>query len=106
MSEIRVSAQRDFLVATVISAASIKKCRLKVYERKILLTGKKMASGNRWQYIHLQYTKRDSRIGSGLRESSRGSTIVLIDRLTIVKPRELSRSPEPILESRWVYIER
>src|SRR5690606_36616687 len=33
--------------ATVILVASLKKWRLKVYERKILLTGEKLASGNR-----------------------------------------------------------
>jgi hypothetical protein len=51
------------------------------------------------------YTERDSRIGSGLRESPCGSTIIrYMSRLAIVEPQGLSRSPEPILESRSVYV--
>jgi hypothetical protein len=39
MARLDAYAQRDFLMTTVIGIASIKKWRLKVYERKTLLTG-------------------------------------------------------------------
>jgi hypothetical protein len=45
MSEIRVSAQSDFLTVGVIGIASLKNYRLKVYERNILLTQEKRPAG-------------------------------------------------------------
>jgi hypothetical protein len=45
MPEIRVSAQRDFLIGTVMKKASIKNRDQKVYERNILLAREKSPAG-------------------------------------------------------------
>ena len=53
---------------------------------------------------HFGYTENGSRIGSGLRQRPgveipvSGSYVPNIDPLAGTQPRELSRSPEPILE--------